>query len=50
MAEKISWTRKFGFESPKDYTDYMSKHGLWGSDDYVRSKSSEDKILKRVDG
>jgi len=45
MEKAYNWSRGYGFETPKEYVEYMNQHGLWGSDEYIRRRETLDKKL-----
>jgi len=51
MTEKQCWAAKYGFKTGKEYVDYMTEYGLWGGDEYIKSKGTWDKrLVKEVSG
>ena len=48
MSEKGCWAEKYGFKSAKEYVDYMTENGLWGGDEYIKSKGTWDKRLVKA--
>ncbi len=45
MSETYDGVSKHGFKTMKEYVDYMTKHSLWGGDEYIKSKGTWDKRL-----
>jgi len=46
-----SWAAKYGFETAKEYTSYMTEHGLWGGDEYIKKRGTWDKrLVKETEG
>jgi len=51
MNETDSWAVKYGFRTVKEYVDYMTEHGLWGTDEHIKLKGTWDKrLVKKQDG
>lgn len=46
--EKETWVAKFGFCTPKHYTEYMTEHRLWSRGDPSYSPEHYDPIVERL--